>query len=351
MSLLKPAENQTAYLKAGLMGFAKSGKTFTASMIAIGLHKMIGSKKPVAFVDTETGSDFMMKRFKDAGIKLMVAKTRSFTDLNAIVDEAEETCETIIVDSISAFWYDFVESYKKKKQRSFIRFDDWGVLKPTWREEFTDRRYLNSRIHFIICGRAGYEYDYTDPDEETGKRELIKTGTKMKAETEFGFEPSLLLEMDRVKVSDPGTAKTQKIIHRCLVLGDRSDVLTGKTFDDPDFDCFRPSIETLNLGGDHVGINLDRDSQGAFDDHGDTDRSRERKMRKIHLDEIREELVRAFPGQSQKDKKSKADLLEKVFGTRSWEKIEIDVDYEYGAEVLGVGLGKLRVEVDNIVSG
>jgi hypothetical protein len=43
----------------------------------------------------------------------------------------------------------------------------------------------------IICGRAGYEYDYFEDDE--GKKQLEKTGIKMKAETEMGFEPSLLV--------------------------------------------------------------------------------------------------------------------------------------------------------------
>jgi len=43
MSLFKKAENEQAYLKCGIRGFEKSGKSRTATNIAIGLHKYIKS--------------------------------------------------------------------------------------------------------------------------------------------------------------------------------------------------------------------------------------------------------------------------------------------------------------------
>src|SRR5713101_4347951 len=48
MTLLRPAEPQTAYLKMGNYGGAGSGKTWTCSLVAIGLAKKIGDGKPVA---------------------------------------------------------------------------------------------------------------------------------------------------------------------------------------------------------------------------------------------------------------------------------------------------------------
>ena len=48
--LLKPAQNQTAYLKAGILGFQGSGKTYTATRLASGLAKLSGKENPkVAF--------------------------------------------------------------------------------------------------------------------------------------------------------------------------------------------------------------------------------------------------------------------------------------------------------------
>ena len=64
-------------------------------------------------------------------------------------------------------------------------------LKAMWRE-FTDR-YVNSKLHVIMRGRAGYIWD--DVEDEEGVKELKKVGTKMKAEVETGYEPSLLIEM------------------------------------------------------------------------------------------------------------------------------------------------------------
>jgi len=62
ISILKPAQNQTAYLKAGIMGFQGSGKTYTATRIASGLAKLSKKEKPkIAFFDTEKGSDFFVK--------------------------------------------------------------------------------------------------------------------------------------------------------------------------------------------------------------------------------------------------------------------------------------------------
>ena len=173
--LLKKAVNQTAYLKAGFMGFAGSGKTFTASQLAIGLAKDIGDNKPVAFFDTETGSDYLIKEFENAGVELLVVKTRSFRDLLGFLKEAESACSVAIIDSITHVWQELMEAYaKRNNRRNGLLFQDWGKLKTEWRQ-FTDL-YLNSSLHVIMCGRAGYEYDYSQ--DETGKKELLKTGTK-----------------------------------------------------------------------------------------------------------------------------------------------------------------------------
>ena len=47
-----PIGNTKPYFKAAFEGFAGSGKTYTAALVAIGLHKKIQSKKPVVIFDT-----------------------------------------------------------------------------------------------------------------------------------------------------------------------------------------------------------------------------------------------------------------------------------------------------------
>ena len=74
LSMLRKAENKMAYAKVGIYGGAGSGKTRTATEIAIGLHKAIGSKKPIAAFDTEPAFGFVLPLFESAGIELLVAE-------------------------------------------------------------------------------------------------------------------------------------------------------------------------------------------------------------------------------------------------------------------------------------
>ena len=71
MGMFQKAKNEQAYLKCAIQGFAGSGKSFSAAMIAIGLHSYINSKKPVMFMDTETGSDYLLKHFDGSRIPVM----------------------------------------------------------------------------------------------------------------------------------------------------------------------------------------------------------------------------------------------------------------------------------------
>jgi hypothetical protein len=134
MALFKQAKNETAFLKLGLYGEAGSGKTHTASKIAIGLHKFLKSQKPVSFFDSEQGSDFVLPMFTKEKIKLIVLKSRSFADLLDATKEMESRSDVAIIDSISHPWAELMESYMKKNELKFIRLKDWSILKPTWRE-------------------------------------------------------------------------------------------------------------------------------------------------------------------------------------------------------------------------
>jgi len=191
MSIFKTGELEMAFLKMGMYGGAGSGKTFTASDIAIGLHAFAKAKKPIYFLDTETGSDFVLDKFKDAKIKLLVAKSRAFKDLVAGVDEAEKKGSIIIIDSITHFWNELMDAYQKKHNLSRITLRHWIPLKQTWRE-FTEK-FVNSKLHIIMCGRVGDVWE--DVEDEEGVLETKRTGTKMKAEVETAFEPSLLVEL------------------------------------------------------------------------------------------------------------------------------------------------------------
>jgi hypothetical protein len=307
---LQPASNEQAFLKAGFLGFAKSGKSFTVSKIAIGLHKFIDSKNPVAFLDTETGSSYVLPMFKKEGVELLTAKSRAFVDLLSIGRESEKTCDILIIDSISHFWTELVKSYQTKMGRKRLRVQDWGPIKEEW-QAFTDF-YINSKLHILMCGRAGFEYDFRE--NEDGVTEIQKTGIKMKAESDMSFEPSLLIEMEKIRSRDGSVG--QGIVHRAWVVGDRFDLLTGRSFDNPGFDQILPHVKQLNIGGTHVGIDLGTSSKDLFD--SPEGRSNLSKRREIALECIQNEIVKLIPGRTAKEQQDKITLLEKIFGTNSW---------------------------------
>lgn len=318
MGLLKPATNTTAYAKIGIMGFQGSGKTYTASRMASGIVSLLGDKaqRKISFFDTETGSDFLIPYYKKEEIEFYQYKGRAFTDLIAYIRESEQAgIDVLIMDSISHVWKELTESYAKKRKRSRLQFQDWAVLKGQW-GQLTDA-FLNAKIHIIMCGRAGYEYDYFTNDD--GKKELMKTGTKMKAETEFGYEPSLLIEMERIKSQK---FEEKGWINRATILKDRSDTINGKQFDYPTFQEFSPFFQFLNLGGEHVGLNTERNSTDLFD-NPDYSYEELQRRRKIVLEQIQEALtLGGLDGRSGDTVKKRAELMIAVFGTSSKTAIE-----------------------------
>ena len=341
MPLLKPAVNQTAYLKLGLQGFEGSGKTHLACDFAKELAKLTKGTK-VAFFDTEKGSDFHIQRFKDAGIELHVIKSKSFADLLTVIEEAEAgKFSFLIIDSITHVWRELSSSYQKKKNKSRLTMQDWMILKTEW-ARFT-YAYVNSKLHIAMCGRAGYEYDF-DEDEE-GKKEIVKSGTKMKAEGETGFEPDLLIETYKVPIGEILTDKKAKknakgFVNRCVVIKDRSDTINGKIFDKPKFSDFLSVVKFLNLGGEHVGSGTSTKTEDIF---GSPDRSwseRQKRM-EIAVEELQALLIKGgLDGTSTDAKKKRVELLEKVFGTSSKTAIE-----NMQLEPMLDGLESIKVEL------
>jgi hypothetical protein len=334
MGLLEYIPMQLAYAKIGLYGLQGSGKTRTASIIAKGLCNL-EKVKQAAFIETEAGSDFMMPFFEANGIKLLRKKTRSLPDIIKIIKECESSgIKVLIIDSLTHAWMDLQISYKRVKKRSSLTIADWGPIKEQWRE-YVDE-YLNSGVHIIVCGRGGWIYDIAY--DEAGKMEVIKTGTKMKAENEFEYEPSLVIEMEAVKSTvDEVKAITNKkkrlafkpkpgcrIINRAFVLKDKWDIMNGLTFDFPTFEDFLPHIKNYNIGGDHKGIETDRSSKELFDQEtGETKFQKERLDREIILEEIKNNLDSKYNKRSDEGKKIIYNILEDVFRTKSFKKIEV----------------------------
>jgi hypothetical protein len=323
-TMLKPAKNKQAFAKIGIYGAAGTGKTRTAAEIAIGLTQYAKLDKPVAFFDTEPAASYVMPLFEKAGIEFLVYdESRAFKDLMAFTEEAQSVAGVIIVDSITHVWRDLQESYlarindqrrnSNKRPLASLEFQHWGPIKRMW-GEFTDL-FLSSRTHMIVCGRAGNVYEYQEKDDGSGKKELITVGSKMATEKELGYEPSLLIEMEIQR-------QEGRIINTALIQKDRADRLNGKEIQFPTFEKLKGHFEALNIGGEHFGSMALRDSKDSFPETGEDTAASDMRRRDVALDEIKEEILKVVgQGQTADAKAARADMLEKISGTRSWEKL------------------------------
>ena len=311
-------ENTKPYFKAGFEGFAGTGKTHTAGLVAVGLHQKIKSKKPVIIFDTEKAAKFLKPMFAKAKIEVLVRESRSLADLKEVMKRMREGAgDVLIIDSISHVWENLLEAYKQQKNRTMLQFQDWGVLKPAWKTQFSDP-FVNDPYHIIMCGRAGYEYE-NEINEDTGKREIYKSGVKMKVEGETNYEPDLLVLMNRF---EEVIGKDKKVWREATILKDRSTVLDGKTIKNPTFADFEPAVDVMMSNPSHYQATPEANA-------ADLVKTEEEKMewlksKHITLEKIESLLAKAFPGQSADAKKGKLEACEKAFkmDNLSWTAVE-----------------------------
>lgn len=321
-------ENTNPFIKVAFEGFPKSGKTFTASMLAIGLHKKIKSTKPIVVYDTERSFKALKGLFQENKIEVLTRESRSLADLTKTLKVCEEgEADIVIIDSITHVWESYIEAYKEQKNRTSLQFQDWGVLKPKWKKEFSNP-FVQSRLHIIFTGRAGYEYDTII--NEQGRKEIEKSGIKMKAETEQAYEPDMLILMQRFQDT---IGEDKKAYREATILGDRTDTIDGKIFKNPTYADFAPAVDKyLN------GTIKDNELKETTDKFPEEEYDNKKTYRTIALEKIEGIMTQLIPGRSAKENKLKIDILETVFATRSWKEIEISsIDkLNEGNEILNV---------------
>lgn len=350
---LKKLGGGQGLLKAGFLGFQGSGKTYSACLLACAVRRQFKLKGPIAMIDSENATAYVAPLVKQlSGDDLVGDRTRDFNALITLTEECvKEGVSVLVADSMTHFWRNLCDSYlagvnehrerKGWSPRKKLEFQDWAELKGQW-SRWTNL-FLNAPLHIIICGRAGYEYDM-EKDEETGKKELIKTGIKMKTEGEFGFEPSLLVQMELEQ--QPIEDGKFKQVRTATVLKDRFGIIDGSVFqfskgkdrlDEMErvWSAFEGHVGSL-MPGAHSTV-MTATTPMPVSEEGDAEWAREKKARTILCEEIQGCIVEKFPGQSADEKKAKANLLAQVFGTRSWTAVE-----SMNSDTLRLGLDKLR---------
>jgi hypothetical protein len=235
MAGFRKAKGQQAFIKMALYGPQGSGKTFSSLLLAEGLALAMG--KRVAYVDTETGTDFYSHANPGRSVHPEAfdfdtleeedgTRTRSLVAvLEALEGIDDNEYGVVVIDSITHLWEAAQEAYAGKRTRDGdLPFSAWAKIKKPYKALM--RWMLGSRVHVIICGRQGNEYGV----DSRGQPKVV--GYKMKAEGETLYEPHVVLRLDHGL-----TAHVEK---------DRTGLLTGRTIDRPDFDSVcRPLLGLL----------------------------------------------------------------------------------------------------------
>ena len=329
MGLLQPLGKDIGFFKSGWQGPTGSGKTTTASLVAIGLHRHLKLKSPVAFYDSERGSGFIHDLFKYAKIELVGVRSRAFKDLVTFMREAEAAkIDIVIIDSITHPWRELLSAWKQKTNLKFLRIQDWGPIKDEWHRGYS-MPYVNSKLHILMCGRQAnvFEDVVEDEDQDSGKKawKAVKVGTKMATEGETGYEPNFLVEMEKRMLRE-GAAYARV----ANVIKDRSFRLDGaeQAFDMPmgkdgkpdlarlidenlPFQFVYPHIESLDPAAGLIAPGVSAaSSEEIFNQEGQTQRVAELQEKELLLGNVEQLLHKYYPSRDKISMKSKADIIE-----------------------------------------
>lgn len=311
-----PIGNTKPFFKAAFEGEPGTGKSWSAALVAIGLHKKLKSTKPVVLIDTEKAAKFLVPLFEEHGIQAMVRETHSLADLvTAMKLCSEGYSDIMVIDSITHIWMDFQEAYKRKLNRQTFQIQDWMAIKSDWNRNFSIP-LVQSPLHIIATGRVSDRME--QEVDEDGRKEFTKTGVKMQAEKNAAYEFDVLVLMER---HEEITRKKREVWRQATILKGRGNLLDGKVFKNPTYEDFAPAIDAVIKDPAAARFNV------AERDAGELIRTEEDKRkyvleRKRWLEEIENYLVSIWPSTGAADRKNKVDALEYAFGTRSWSAIE-----------------------------
>jgi hypothetical protein len=233
------AKSEQAFFKAALYGKAGSGKTLTSLLWAEGLATR--ENKRVAYIDTERGTEFYAMKIAERRVHPEAFDfdriiTRSLMETLEAVEELDAKVHgVLVIDSITHLWEAARAAYQgKTTSGGGIPIQAWQQIKKPYKRLMS--LFLDGNFHAILCGREGVVLEKDDDGE------LEVVGTKMKAEGESPHEPHVLGRMSPERLAD-GAFKIRVFFEK-----DRSGILTGRTFDWPNFSTIEPVVGHLRGG-------------------------------------------------------------------------------------------------------
>ena len=368
--LLHPASLSSTALKAAFFGTGGSGKTLTAMLLAIGIAKERHASAPIAFVDPEGVEEFIAPICAAESVPLVVLRGRTFVEMRDGLTEAEQLgCCAYVVDHYDGIFRELTEAQKLKlnligrklpyaHREELIRVWDMWV-----------RQFRSSPLACIFTGRLAWEWG--DSESEDGETEKVKLGTKMRGDSDAGYEPNLLVEMERVeKFTRDKISKRKRgeIEHVARVLKDRRMVLNGRSFAWKDLNAYQQGDyrAVYNSLAPHLGdassnaaaVRVSRDlpstvasSAGLFEAvSGESAYAERLKRITVACEDFQSTLQVLWPGTTQIAKACHAAAIEAIFHTRSWSAVESKTveAVETGAALLRACESALPREADGV---
>ena len=315
-----PPANRCPWIKWACYGPAGSGKTRLLVRLGVGLWRLCGSKpeKPVAFLETEPGLGNLLDSLE--GVPFVHRASRSVADLLASMEAAREGAFSgLVIDSITAFWESWLalEMEQRGVVSRQLSASERGDIKASWRKLVGDP-IREDPCHYLLAGRASAEWD-SEEDRDTGRRESYRSGSRLRAEADIGYETGFLVRMDRV---ERPTATGALVYRTATVEKDRTGIVDGKTFGSPErypaFEDFAPAFEKIISGVPASPVPVVRLAPPLLFKGGPSE-SRTEKARQdrkaLMLEEIDGWMEREWPGSGKDALAAKNGMRERIFGT------------------------------------
>jgi len=256
MSIFKKASPGQGFFKESKYGPPGSGKTFTTLLQAEGLALRDG--KRIAYVDTERGTDFYAMHVKQRAVHpepfdFDAVYTTSLYDVTSAVKSLDsKTYNVVVIDSITHLWEAAIAAYEgKRTSLDGIPMHAWGPIKKPYKALI--RWLIDCPFHVFILGR---QKNLFEDDPEDGKTK--KVGVGMRAEGETEYEPHLCSRMESRKDRKDQSRSTIYAIYE----KDRTGILAGKTYPNPNFKTIEPILPLLN---GHQAQSMDPDEVAERD--------------------------------------------------------------------------------------
>jgi hypothetical protein len=137
-----------------------------------------------------------------------------------------------VVDHYDSIFRELTEAQKQAlgltgRRLPYSRREELQMIWDAW-----VRQFRASPVACVFNGRLSWEWG--DTEDENGDPTFVKLGAKMRGESDAGYEPNLLIELeaiqDKTKRQQRTRAKTGGFTHYAHVLKDRRMILNGLSF-------------------------------------------------------------------------------------------------------------------------